>query len=542
MVSRELYNQPEVVGQENIDSDSNIKKDKTGSILDYAVSNFDPNRGFSFTQSLGEDFGESQYDDTSIELFQEQVDNLNQWRAEEQPWYAAFGNALVSRATSIIPKTLSSVAMGASFLGGTMTDLIADAISKDKDVDFAKSLEKTYNNPVSEAMQAWDDSLKESLPVYGGDDYYQTESLADKIGTVKFWSEDLFDGIAFSVSAMATGAGVGSALKAVGMAGKALQYGSIGLTTAVNTINEAGLEASQVAKSIEASRNDYIMTNATKDPRYKEILKLEEEASKYPPSFAKEESGVIIDGPKEKLLKLASQLKDDMLREYNEKFDFEKGESAKNVFLANSAVLVLPNTIQSVLFNRFLKNGTKSVAKKIMDGELDPKSINVWKGTLKDMGLSYVSESSEEGAQNAIAKYEEERLFRTNGDDSRLGSYVNQFVKNIFMQDPEGSSEALLGGITGLLMGGMAAHGTRRREAAEASVLASKWELLSKYMRNSNLAMMDVDSSLLKEFGEKDELDENGNPTGKKIRSLSSLSTPGSMGSHATHQQTSNTA
>ena len=147
------------------------------------------------------------------------------------------------------------------------------------------------------------------------------------------------------------------------------------------------------------------MTNATKDPRYKEILKLEEEASKYPPSFAKEESGVIIDGPKEKLLKLASQLKDDMLREYNEKFDFEKGESAKNVFLANSAVLVLPNTIQSVLFNRFLKNGTKSVAKKIMDGELDPKSINVWKGTLKDMGLSYVSESSEEGAQNAIAKY-----------------------------------------------------------------------------------------------------------------------------------------
>ena len=518
MVSRELYNQPEVVGQENIDSDSNIKKDKTGSILDYAVSNFDPNRGFSFTQSLGEDFGESQYDDTSIELFQEQVDNLNQWRAEEQPWYDAFGNALVSRATSIIPKTLSSVAMGASFLGGTIPDLISDAISKDKDVDFAKSLEKTYNNPVSEAMQAWDDSLKETLPVYGGDDYYQTESLADKIGTTKFWTEDLFDGIAFSVSAMATGAGVGSALKAVGMAGKALEYGSIGLTTAVNTINEAGLEASQVAKSIEASRNDYIMTNATKDPRYKEILKLEEEASKYPPSFAKEESGVIIDGPKEKLLKLASQLKDDMLREYNEKFDFEKGESAKNVFLANSAVLVLPNTIQSVLFNRFLKNGTKSVAKKIMDGELDPKSINVWKGTLKDMGLSYVSESSEEGAQNAIAKYEEERLFRTNGDDSRLGSYVNQFVKNIFMQDPEGSSEALLGGITGLLMGGMAAHGTRRREAAEASVLASKWELLSKYMRNSNLAMMDVDSSLLKEFGEQDELDENGNPTGKKIK------------------------
>ena len=92
MVSRELYNQPEVVGQENIDSDSNIKKDKTGSILDYAVSNFDPNRGFSFTQSLGEDFGESQYDDTSIELFQDQVDNLNQWRAEAQPWYDAFGN------------------------------------------------------------------------------------------------------------------------------------------------------------------------------------------------------------------------------------------------------------------------------------------------------------------------------------------------------------------------------------------------------------------------------------------------------------------
>ena len=518
MVSRELYNQPEVVGQENIDSDSNIKKDKTGSILDYAVSNFDPNRGFSFTQSLGEDFGESKYDDTSIELFQEQVDNLNQWRSEEQPWYAAFGNALVSRATSIIPKTLSSVAMGAYFLGDTMTDLIGDAISKDKDVNFAKSLEKTYNNPISEAMQAWDDSLKETLPVYGGDDYYQTESLADKIGTAKFWTEDLFDGIAFSVSAMATGAGVGSALKAIGMAGKALQYGSIGLTTAVNTINEAGLEANNVAKSIEASRSDYIMTNATKDPRYKEVLKLEEEASKYPPSFAKEESGVIIDGPKEKLLKLASQLKEDMLREYNDKFDFEKGESAKNVFLANTAVLVLPNTIQSVLFNRFLKNGTKSVAKKIMDGELDPKSINVWKGTLKDMGLSYVSESSEEGGQNAIAKYEEERLFRTNGDDSRLGSYVNQFVKNIFMQDPEGSSEALLGGITGLLMGGMAAHGTRRREAAEASVLASKWELLSKYMRNSNLAMMDVDSSLLKEFGEQDELDEEGNPTGKKIK------------------------
>ena len=123
--------------------------------------------------SLGEDFGESQYDDTSIELFQDQVDNLNQWRAEAQPWYDAFGNALVSRATSIIPKTLSSVAMGASFLGGTIPDLISDAISSDKEVNFAKSLEKTYNNPISEAMQAWDESLKESLPVYGGVDHYR---------------------------------------------------------------------------------------------------------------------------------------------------------------------------------------------------------------------------------------------------------------------------------------------------------------------------------------------------------------------------------
>ena len=64
----------------------------------------------------------------------------------------------------------------------------------------------------------------------------------------------------------------------------------------------------------------------------------------------------------------------------------------------------------------------------------------------------------------------------------------------------------------------MAAHGTRRREAAEASALASKWDLLSKYVRNSNLAMMDVDSSLLKGFGEQDELDEEGNPTGIKIK------------------------
>lgn len=173
----------------------------------------------------------------------------------------------------------------------------------------------------------------------------------------------MFDGTAFSVSAMATGVGVGSALKAVGMAYKALQYGSIGLTTAV-TINEAGLEANQVAKSIEASRNDYIMTNATKDPRYKEILKLEEEASKYPPSFAKDESGEVVDGEKEKLLKLASQLKEDMLREYNDKFDFEKGESAKNVFLANSAVLALPNTIQSILFNRFLKTEQNLLLRK----------------------------------------------------------------------------------------------------------------------------------------------------------------------------------
>ena len=67
--------------------------------------------------------------------------------------------------------------MGASFLVGTIPDLISDAISSDRDVNFAKSLEKTYNNPVSEAMQAWDESLKESLPVYGGDDYYQLNLL-----------------------------------------------------------------------------------------------------------------------------------------------------------------------------------------------------------------------------------------------------------------------------------------------------------------------------------------------------------------------------
>lgn len=79
MVSRELYNQPEVVGQENIDSDSNIKKDKTSSILDYAVQT--DQTGVSQALHRREDFGESKYDDTSIELFQEQVDNLNQWRS-----------------------------------------------------------------------------------------------------------------------------------------------------------------------------------------------------------------------------------------------------------------------------------------------------------------------------------------------------------------------------------------------------------------------------------------------------------------------------
>lgn len=156
-----------------------------------------------------------------------------------------------------------------------------------------------------------DEGLRDFAPVYKSRKYAEGDLLS-KMLTTGFWADDAFDGIAYAASAVVPGLGVSklasgasSALKSADL-GKKIVSGlsSVGLntqratligSTAFNTISEASAEAYQTQKELEAI--------------YQEKGLSREEAKR------------------------------------------KAAEGARETFWANTAVLAIPNFIQSSFFH-----------------------------------------------------------------------------------------------------------------------------------------------------------------------------------------------
>lgn len=182
-------------------------------------------------------FGESMFDPQSVN--QAEFENLDDIRAENQPWFAQVGAGLAKGA----------VLAGTTFLNGTVglvTGLGRWAETGD--------VSKLWDNEFSRAMDAVNKWSEEAMP-----NYYTQNELEQpwytNIFTANFWGDKFIKNIGFTVGAFYSGGlyskGLGAVMQAVKAGSKATSMVTSGVGSVISAVNEGSIEALSAANEFE---------------------------------------------------------------------------------------------------------------------------------------------------------------------------------------------------------------------------------------------------------------------------------------------------
>lgn len=224
-------------GLKGVNQQPQTAADYFKSIRNARVSDFLP----AATEDVGVElgaagYGSSSYDDAVTSM--SQVDNINEVRAQEQPWYAQLGNGIAK----------GVLLAGTAFLDGTI-GLLYGGASAIKDGKWSS----LWDNDFSNAMQAVTNWSEEAMP-----NYYTKEELESpwytNIFTANFLGDKFIKNLGFSVGAIYSGGAYTAPFK-IGKVAKAIDTVlGVGATKAV-----AGVVGSTMAAitegSIEARNN-----------------------------------------------------------------------------------------------------------------------------------------------------------------------------------------------------------------------------------------------------------------------------------------------
>lgn len=303
-------------------------------------------QGWKYDPTMQEDVGEYfQNIDVNDKYLQREnitsgdLDDLNEVQYRNQTTGEAWRNGFTSRVLSIIPKVANMPGVVGGF-AATLGDYLIDSIDPDKESSWAESLDYTYNNFWVNAMSSVDEGLKDLMPVYGSKNNYGSPSLLKNMGSAKFWAEDMFDGLAFTVSAMIPGVGIAKGLQALQLAGKAsgmfkgatalanlgktakaiteaqraakgIDFLTNALTTGVNVINESALEAYSAVKNLneDESKRTLLQNDPSLNKSAIRISQLQKQYESLPDEFPFITSeGIVV--PTKKML-LAKQIEEE---------------------------------------------------------------------------------------------------------------------------------------------------------------------------------------------------------------------------------------
>ena len=166
-------------------------------------------------------------------------------KGENQTNFGKFVNGLASRSLSIIPKIGQSTAHVAGTIGYAM-QYLQDPETADPSI--------IWDNAVANLMQEIDrDFLPELFPIHSRKKYAEG-NLLEQMGTMEFWANDFFDGLAFAAQAYAPGAAMGAIGKAMKLAPKALKGFQIYGSTIWNTAGEAGFESKDYGDGMRSEK------------------------------------------------------------------------------------------------------------------------------------------------------------------------------------------------------------------------------------------------------------------------------------------------
>ena len=178
-------------------------------------------------------YGESTYDDAIQNV--SQLEDIQDIRAQEQPWYAQLG-AGIGKGVALAATT---------FLDGTVglvTGIVEGVGAKISGDSWGDSVAKLWHNEVSDGLADLNKNLKEWLPNYRT--YEELENpWYNNLGTMNFWADNVIKNLGFTVGAFYSGGAWNKALKAVGALKGAMGAKVVGSFT--SALNEGRIEANQ---------------------------------------------------------------------------------------------------------------------------------------------------------------------------------------------------------------------------------------------------------------------------------------------------------
>lgn len=149
-------------------------------------------------------YGDSQYDNQP--LGGEDLSNLNEIRAQAQPWQDKLGNDFV-KGTGLAATTFLNSTVGLAV--GTIDSIASQDMSK------------IYNNPVTGGLQDFNDYMEQALP-----NYYTKEEIDSSnplkgfipltAGSANFWFDKVLKNMGFTVGAIGAGVVTGNMFSSLG--------------------------------------------------------------------------------------------------------------------------------------------------------------------------------------------------------------------------------------------------------------------------------------------------------------------------------------
>ena len=224
----------------------------------------DSNRGVQYVQS---DYGNSIYDPEGFAT-SGQIAQLDEIRAEEQPWYAQLGAGL-AKGVGLL---------GTTFLDGTVGLLVgigqgvSNLLDDDPKTGFWQGL---WNNDVSLALNEFNNAMEEALPNYYSRDY--EDKTLGRLLTMNFWANGLLKNMGFMVGAFYSGGLATKLLKGIGLVNSNLAARWVG--SIFSGVNEGRVEATslykdtldlskaQIADSYDKRREEIINSNLSDDDK-----------------------------------------------------------------------------------------------------------------------------------------------------------------------------------------------------------------------------------------------------------------------------------
>ena len=359
-------------------------------------------------------WGESMFDNATAT--EAQFSSLEDFRAENQPWYAKIGAGLAKGA----------VLAGTTFLNGTEGLImgIATAATENR-------WSGIWDNEFTRAMDTVNKDAEKIFPNY----YTQNEleqPWCDNVFTANFWGDKLIKNIGFTIGAFYSGnvysSGLGAIMEAMKVGSNAASMVTSAVGSVISAVNEGSIEALNAANEFEEKYKPIIADGFR---QRMEAIRREYEANAgkhlvrmggdnagfYDPAYVKYKKDV--EREKANYFKALAKLNED------------KAKVGNSTLLMNTILLSAPNYYQfGKLYSRGF-NTAERTANIVGDiGNYGTKNLGKISKVGKILGNG-LAEGSEEVEQQ-IASDMSQHYYATD---------VNNFYRSL--QDPKAAQETL---------------------------------------------------------------------------------------------------